>query len=148
MTMIKKPQDPIDTHVGSRIRLRRQLLNLSQESLGHLMGLTFQQVQKYERGANRVSASRLYDLLMILDVPISFFYDDLPADLAQGGADSSLMAEPKISPETQNLLDAYWSIPDDKLRRRLRDLALHLGKAGDFAADVAVAEAGFCQAGA
>ena len=69
---------PIDVHVGSRIRLRRTLLGMSQERLGEALGLTFQQVQKYESGVNRVSASRLFDLSRVLDVPIGFFFDDVP----------------------------------------------------------------------
>ena len=73
---------PIDVHVGSRIRLRRTLLGMSQERLGESLGLTFQQVQKYERGVNRVGASRLFDLSRVLDVPISFFFDDMPDSLA------------------------------------------------------------------
>jgi transcriptional regulator with XRE-family HTH domain len=73
---------PIDIHVGTRIRLRRTLLGMSQERLGEALGLTFQQVQKYERGVNRVGASRLFDLSRVLDVPISFFFDDLPESLA------------------------------------------------------------------
>src|ERR1700724_4341131 len=73
---------PIDIHVGSRIRLRRTLLGMSQERLGEALGLTFQQVQKYERGVNRVGASRLFDLSRVLDVPISFFFDDMPDSLA------------------------------------------------------------------
>src|SRR5271166_2140635 len=68
---------PVDVHVGSRVRLRRTLLGMSQEKLGEAIGLTFQQVQKYERGANRVGASRLYDLSRVLDVPVSFFFEDL-----------------------------------------------------------------------
>ena len=68
---------PVDVHVGNRIRLRRTLLGLSQEKLGEALGLTFQQIQKYERGANRVGASRLYDLSQVLDVPIGFFFDDM-----------------------------------------------------------------------
>lgn len=70
---------PVDVHVGNRIRLRRTLLGLSQEKLGEALGLTFQQIQKYERGANRVGASRLYDLSQVLDVPIGFFFDDMQA---------------------------------------------------------------------
>src|SRR5215208_5533266 len=72
--------NPIDVHVGSRVRLRRTLLGMSQEKLGEAIGLTFQQVQKYERGANRIGASRLFDLSRVLDVPVSFFFDDMPAD--------------------------------------------------------------------
>ncbi|RBM06332.1 XRE family transcriptional regulator [Novacetimonas cocois] len=73
---------PVDVYVGSRIRLRRTLLGMSQERLGTALGLTFQQVQKYERGANRVGASRLYDLARVLDVPIAFFFDGMPQDNA------------------------------------------------------------------
>ena len=69
--------NPIDVHVGSRVRLRRNMLGLSQEKLGEAIGLTFQQVQKYERGANRIGASRLHDLSRVLDVPVSFFFDDM-----------------------------------------------------------------------
>jgi len=70
--------NPVDVHVGARMKLRRTLLGMSQEKLGEAIGLTFQQVQKYERGANRVGASRLFDLARVLDVPVSFFFDDLP----------------------------------------------------------------------
>ena len=85
---------PIDVHVGSRIRLRRTLMGMSQERLGEALGLTFQQVQKYERGVNRVGASRLFDLSRVLDVPISFFFDDMPEPLATvyGGQPSSSRA--------------------------------------------------------
>ena len=69
--------NPIDIHVGSRVRLRRNMLGLSQEKLGEAIRLTFQQVQKYERGANRIGASRLHDLSRVLDVPVSFFFDDM-----------------------------------------------------------------------
>src|ERR671924_1655073 len=69
--------NPIDVHVGSRIRLRRTLLGMSQQKLGEAIGLTFQQVQKYERGANRVGSSRLYDLSRVLDVPVSYFFEDM-----------------------------------------------------------------------
>src|SRR3954470_17706708 len=78
---------PMDIHVGSRVRLRRTLCGLSQEKLGDAIGLTFQQVQKYERGANRISASRLFALSQALDVPVSFFFDDMPDALAQGTLD-------------------------------------------------------------
>src|ERR1700761_1105774 len=80
---------PIDVHVGSRIRLRRTLLGMSQERLGDSLGLTFQQVQKYERGVNRVGASRLFDLSRVLDVPISFFFDDMPDSLSSSFGGSS-----------------------------------------------------------
>jgi transcriptional regulator with XRE-family HTH domain len=77
---------PIDVHVGARIRLRRTLLAMSQERLGDALGMTYQQVQKYERGVNRVSASRLFDLSRVLDVPISFFFDDLPDTVGENSA--------------------------------------------------------------
>ena len=83
--------NPIDVHVGKRLRLRRTLLGMSQERLGERLGLTFQQVQKYERGANRIGSSRLFELGQILDVPVSFFFDDMPrAETAagQGTSDS------------------------------------------------------------
>src|SRR5438876_11990831 len=71
--------NPVDVHVGSRVRLRRTLLGMSQEKLGDAIGLTFQQVQKYERGANRVGSSRLFDLARVLDVPVSYFFDEMSA---------------------------------------------------------------------
>src|ERR1700685_3645842 len=71
---------PIDVHVGSRVRLRRTLLGMSQEKLGNAVGLTFQQIQKYERGANRIGASRLFDMSRVLDVPVQFFFDDMPVE--------------------------------------------------------------------
>ena len=77
MSMIKSSPDPVDIHVGARVRLRRTLLGMSQEKLGKALGLTFQQVQKYERGANRIGSSRLFQLSRILDVPVSFFFDEM-----------------------------------------------------------------------
>src|SRR3954467_15416405 len=82
--------NPIDIHVGTRIRLRRTLLGLSQEKLGEAIGLTFQQVQKYERGANRVGSSRIFDLSRVLDVPISYFFDEMP-NAVQDKSPSRLM---------------------------------------------------------
>ena len=83
--------NPVDVHVGSRMRLRRTMLGLSQEKLGEAIGLTFQQVQKYERGANRIGASRLFDLARVLDVPVSFFFDDMP-DAAAASSPSAVVA--------------------------------------------------------
>src|SRR5437016_10124339 len=97
--------NPVDVHVGSRVRLRRTLLGMSQEKLGEAIGLTFQQVQKYERGANRIGASRLFDLSRVLDVPVSFFFDDMAHETAgrQGGFaesqeafDSKELSKPEI----------------------------------------------------
>ena len=79
----RKP-NPVDIHVGGRVRFRRMLLGMSQEKLGERLGLTFQQVQKYEKGINRIGASRLYDLSQVLNVPVQFFYDEAPVQYEQG----------------------------------------------------------------
>jgi len=124
---------PIDVHVGSRVRLRRNMLSLSQEKLGEAIGLTFQQVQKYERGANRIGASRLMELSRVLDVPVSFFFDETdpvraPAiplgfeETPQEGFDS----DPMRKRETQDLIGAYYEIDDAAIRRRLFELAKSL----------------------
>lgn len=133
---------PIDVHVGARIRLRRTLLGMSQERLGEALGLTFQQVQKYERGVNRVGASRLFDLSRILDVPISFFFDDMPDSLAtsfggQAGRRLSALAEPQEGfgddtlnrRETLELVRAYYRITDPSIRKRVFDLIKSMGPA-------------------
>ena len=127
---------PIDVHVGSRIRLRRTLLGLSQERLGDALGLTFQQVQKYERGANRVGASRLFDLSRVLDVPISFFFDDMPETLSasySGASPSRRLAgfaehqdgfgdDAMNRRETMELVRAYYRITDPAVRKRVFEL--------------------------
>jgi len=131
---------PIDVHVGSRIRLRRTLLGMSQERLGEALGLTFQQVQKYERGVNRVGASRLFDLSRVLDVPISFFFDDMPESLtAAFGSPAARratgFAEPSNSfaddtlnrRETLELVRAYYRITDPAIRKRVFDLIKSMG---------------------
>jgi transcriptional regulator with XRE-family HTH domain len=131
--------NPIDIHVGSRVRLRRTLLGLSQEKLGEAVGLTFQQIQKYERGANRIGASRLFEFSRILDVPVSFFFDDMaspaPADangLAMGLGDqpqSMLDPDPLTRRETLELVRAYYRINDPQVRKRLFELTKSLGNA-------------------
>ncbi|MGD0105173.1 MAG: helix-turn-helix domain-containing protein [Rhodopila sp.] len=132
---------PIDVHVGSRIRLRRTLLGMSQERLGESLGLTFQQVQKYERGVNRVGASRLFDLSRVLDVPISFFFDDMPDSLATnfgglpnrraGGAETQdPFGDDTLSRrETLELVRAYYRITDPSIRKRVFDLIKSMGPA-------------------
>lgn len=134
---------PIDMHVGARIRLRRTLMGMSQERLGEALGLTFQQVQKYERGVNRVGASRLFDLSRVLDVSISFFFDDMPAPVAGlhgthhtthvaggfaetqdgfGAADDTMNRR-----ETLELVRAYYRITDTAVRKRVFDLIKSMG---------------------
>ncbi|MCQ8241903.1 helix-turn-helix domain-containing protein [Rhizosaccharibacter radicis] len=133
---------PIDVHVGSRIRLRRTLLGMSQERLGDALGLTFQQVQKYERGANRVGASRLFDLSRVLDVPVSFFFDDLPngqgghhgsdqhgfhavsgfAEAQEGFGHAAGGEDIFGRKETVDLVRAYYRITEQPVRRRVLDL--------------------------
>jgi transcriptional regulator with XRE-family HTH domain len=118
----------VDVHVGSRVRLRRTLLGMSQEKLGDALGLTFQQVQKYERGANRIGSSRLYQLSQILDVPISFFFDDMVgAPAPKGGAVQEPGPDPYESDqlsrrETLELVRAYYRISDPNVRKRIFEL--------------------------
>ncbi|HYC03454.1 MAG TPA: helix-turn-helix transcriptional regulator [Azospirillaceae bacterium] len=131
--------NPIDVHVGSRVRLRRTLLGMSQEKLGEAIGLTFQQVQKYERGANRIGASRLFDLSRVLDVPVSFFFDDMPdeADAAPAealeAADVAEAVAPDTDPlakrETLELVRAYYKISDPGVRKRLFELTKSVANA-------------------
>jgi len=120
---------PIDEHVGKRLRLRRTLLGITQEQLGRAIDLTFQQVQKYEIGANRISASRLYDFCRILHVPISYFFDDIDAvDAARGDVSHPTGAAPAGDPalrrETLELVRAYYRIPDQNTRRRIMELVI------------------------
>ncbi len=124
--------NPIDIHVGSRVRLRRTLLGMSQEKLGEAIGLTFQQVQKYERGANRIGASRLYDLSRVLDVPVSFFFDDVQPSVddpdarnREGGVQQDRLLgepDPMAKRETLELVRAYYRIVDPAVRRRIFEL--------------------------
>jgi transcriptional regulator with XRE-family HTH domain len=126
--------NPVDIHVGGRVRLRRTLVGMSQEKLGQALGLTFQQVQKYERGANRIGASRLYHLSRILEVPIAFFFDDMP-EAVQGGvagmgesAQQPYERNPLVKRETLELVRAYYRITDDRARKRLFELTKAMAK--------------------
>ena len=123
--------NPMDAHVGSRVRLRRMLLGMSQEKLGEQLGLTFQQVQKYEKGVNRIGASRLFDLAQVLNVPIQFFYDEAPPGDTPGVAPAMGMSErPQegfvidflSSREGLELNKAFVRIQDPKVRRAIVDL--------------------------
>lgn len=122
--------NPIDIHVGQRLRLRRTLLGLSQETLGEAVGITFQQLQKYERGANRISASRLFNLSQVLGVPVTFFFEDLPSPGAEMGEPSETQEfESMARRETLELVRAYYRIPEENVRRRSFELIKAL--AGD-----------------
>lgn len=115
----RKP-DPVDGHVGNRIRQRRILLGMSQQILAQALGLTFQQVQKYERGSNRIGSSRLHQFSRILNVPISYFFQDLPPGLAAGGSAGEAAAtddsEHMADRETLELVRAYYRISDETIR--------------------------------
>lgn len=127
--------DNIDRHVAARIRLRRTLLGLSQENLATALGMTFQQVQKYESGANRVSASRLYSISKILRVPISYFFEELPDENSEplAVADHAMRARADSSVtrrKTLELVRAFYRIDDERLRERLFDLIKSLSGDG------------------
>lgn len=138
----KKP-DPIDVHVGSRLRFRRMSIKLSQEALGKQLGLTFQQVQKYEKGANRIGASRLMRLSRILDVPISYFFEELPGGILEEKRydpkirgfreekDDSYVMEFLRSPEGLQLNRAFAKIKDASTRRKIVELVKTLAGDGD-----------------
>ncbi len=129
--------NPVDGYVGSRVRQRRTLLGLSQEKLGDALHLTFQQVQKYERGANRIGASRLYQISQILDVPVAYFFDEMPDTVEwQPGVPVKTLAEgheqfdhdPMAKRETLELVRAYYKITDPRVRRRVFELVKALAK--------------------
>ena len=124
--------NPVDIHVGSRVRLRRQVMKMSQEKLGDQLGVTFQQVQKYERGANRVGASRLYRMSQVLDVPVSFFFegisDDLPIDDFKEGDQLPIVYEFINSTDGVNLAKAVSQIKNKAVRRKILELARSLAK--------------------
>ena len=124
--------DPVDVHVGSRLRLRRTLIGMSQEQLAAALNITFQQVQKYERGTNRISASRLYQASRTLGVPVAWFFEEMSDVAASASATPAVVAGEKagIDPdrkllrrETLELVRAYYSITDARLRRRLYEMA-------------------------
>jgi len=132
--------NPVDVHVGSRIRQRRTLLGLSQEKLGDAVGLTFQQIQKYEKGSNRVGASRLYQFSEILDVPISYFFEEMPDEIKsrQGAYEAglrdqdqeSLASDPMVRRETLELVRYYYRIIDPNVRHNLFELTKTLARGG------------------
>jgi transcriptional regulator with XRE-family HTH domain len=126
--MAKKAPNPIDKHVGSRVRMRRMMLNMSQEKLGDALGLTFQQVQKYEKGTNRIGASRLQQIAHILQVPVSFFFEGaphLPGQTAGGLSEApspAYVSDFLATSDGLSLTKAFMRIKNSKLRRRIVDL--------------------------
>lgn len=136
--------NPVDVHVGGRVRLRRTLLGMSQEKLGEALGLTFQQVQKYERGANRIGASRLWDLSRVLDVPMSYFFEDMnedtvlhsPMNIAQMPSEpQGHEADPMTKRETLELVRAYYRIANPAVRKRVFELTKTLASVAEDGVD-------------
>ena len=124
-TVAKDGPHPIDVHVGSRVRLRRTLLGMNQTQLGEKLGITFQQIQKYENGFNRISASRLYQMTHILDVPVLFFFDGMPPDTDDAvpqQASSGALGGVLLKRETLELVRAYYRIGDPAARKHLFEL--------------------------
>jgi transcriptional regulator with XRE-family HTH domain len=125
----KKAPNPIDKHVGSRVRMRRMMLSMSQEKLGDALGLTFQQVQKYEKGTNRIGASRLQQISNILQVPVSFFFDGAPHVPGTGRMEGmgeapspAYVSDFLATSDGLALTKAFMRITDSKLKRRIVDL--------------------------
>lgn len=132
MVETKKKPNPIDIHVGTRVRLRRTMLGLSQEKLGDSLGITFQQIQKYEKGSNRIGASRLQKLSEILKTPISFFFEDAPGSEKSMVSGMSEVDAPNYivdflsTSEGLQLYKAFANIKDPKVRKKIIDLVRSL----------------------
>ncbi len=128
----KHGRHPIDVHVGHRVRLRRTLLGMSRKTLGEALGLSFQQVRKYECGVDRISASKLWNLTQILDVPVSYFYDDAPQSQAdRTSSDNGHNRDPLLKRETLEFVRAYYRITDPNARKRIYGLVMTLAKMGE-----------------
>lgn len=126
---------PVDSHVGKRLRLRRKMLGFSQEDLGKSVGITFQQVQKYERGTNRICSSRLYEFAKILSVPVSYFFEEFEAaGFAEGEApfehEAQVAKQDLENKETMSLVQAYYRIDDPMVRNKVLSLIKSLEKTG------------------
>ncbi len=131
--MVETPRspNPVDLHVGGRVRMRRKMLGVSQERLAEALGLTFQQVQKYERGSNRVSASKLYEIARFLSAPVSYFFDGLadPSTSGEGGGSEQLVNDFLMTGEGLELASTFPKIQRPRVRRRILELVRTL--AGD-----------------
>jgi transcriptional regulator with XRE-family HTH domain len=140
--MNKKTPNPIDRHVGSRVRMRRMMVGMSQEKLGDALSLTFQQVQKYEKGTNRIGASRLQQIAHILQVPVAFLFQNAP-DLGDGISTNGLAEAPSpayvsdflATSDGLALAKAFMRIGDAKLRRRIVDLVEQISGEPDVSED-------------
>jgi transcriptional regulator with XRE-family HTH domain len=133
--MPAKAPNPVDRHVGSRVRMRRIMLGMSQEKLGEGLGLTFQQIQKYEKGTNRIGASRIQQISAILQVPVSFLFEGAPgaidAESFSGPASPLYVADFLATTEGQALIRAFTRIPDIKLRRAIVGMVELIGDQGE-----------------
>ncbi len=128
---------PVDIHVGARVRMRRKLLGMTQTGLGDALGLTFQQVQKYERGMNRIGSGRLYDLARVFDVSVEHFFEDMPPEVAASSLATkgrsrmkklpSYEPNPMAKRETLELVRAYYKIEDANVRKRLYQFTKAMG---------------------
>jgi len=132
-TLTKKQANPVDAQVGNRVRLRRMLIGMSQERLGEMLGLTFQQVQKYEKGVNRIGAGRLFDIARILGVTVDYFYESVTSQAAGARGFSDNEASPPVvefvsSGEGLQLSIAFMRIKDAKIRKRVLDLVKSLAE--------------------
>ena len=131
---------PVDVHVGARVRQRRTLLGMTQAMLGDALGLSFQQVQKYERGTHRISAGKLFRLSQVLDMPINYFFEDMPPEVAaispatKGRGRAKKLPgydlDPMTTQETMSLVRAYYKIEDADVRKRVYQLITGLGAGG------------------
>ena len=128
----KKVPDPTDKHVAARVRMRRMMLSMSQEKLGDALGLTFQQVQKYEKGTNRIGASRLQHISSILQVPVSFFFEGGPRSSPSNGmgeaSSPGYVSDFLATSDGLSLTKAFMRIKSSKLRRRIVDLVEHIAE--------------------
>jgi len=139
---VKKAPDPIDRHVGSRVRMQRILMKMSQEKLGEALGLTFQQVQKYEKGTNRIGASRLQQISKTLNVPPSFFFEGAPSTQPAGDgfaeeSSSQYVVDFLSTAEGLHLNRAFARIKDSKVRKRVIDLISTLAEQDEAAKEAA-----------
>ncbi len=123
--------DPIDIHVGKHVRMRRKLLGMSQTALGGAFGLTSRSVRKYECGANRISSSRLFELSQILDVPVAFFFHDMPEDIEQREPVEMPVDDPELKREALELVYAYFAIEDDGKRKSLFNMVKAIARRGN-----------------